>query len=136
MSLPEKKVKELIDLMNSKSTASVPAAKPIIEMFNLAMDEKVLDYLLKAGQETHTVPQLEEIYYEMYGGDRDEWNEFWEKRIKRYSFFHPYEESNRETYELSPIFPGGLNLPLQVLLQRKEQPLSVSLWNSGRFSKS
>ena len=43
MALPEKKVKELIALMNSKSTASVPAAKPIIEMFGISMDEKVLD---------------------------------------------------------------------------------------------
>ena len=106
MALPEKKVKELIALMNSKSTASVPAAKQNVEMFNLAMVEKVLDYLLKAGVETHTIPQLEEIYHEMYGGDSEEWQNFWEKRIKRYSFFHPYEESNREIYELSPIFPG------------------------------
>lgn len=106
MALPEKKVKELIDLMNSKSTASVPAAKQIVEMFNLAMDEKVLDYLLKAGVETHTIPQLEEIYHEMYGGDSEEWQNFWEKRIKRYSFFHPYDETNRDIYELSPIFPG------------------------------
>ena len=33
MSLPEKKVKELIALMNSKSTASVPAAKQIVAFF-------------------------------------------------------------------------------------------------------
>ena len=106
MSLPEKKVKELIDLMNSKSTASIPAAKPIVEMFNLAMDEKTLDYLLKAGQETRTIPQLEEIYHEMYGGDHEEWQQYWLTKIKQYSFFHPCDESNREIYELSPIFPG------------------------------
>ena len=106
MALPEKKVKELIALMNSKSTASVPAAKPIIEMFGLAMNEKVLDYLLKAGQDVHTIPELEEIYHEMYGGDSEEWQLFWENSIKKYSFFHPYDEKNRELYELSPIFPG------------------------------
>ena len=106
MSLPEKKVKELIALMNSKSTASVPAAKQIVEMFNMAMDEQTLDYLLVAGQETHTVPQLKEIYHDMYGGDDARWEEFWNNKIKKYSFFHPYDETNREIYELSPIFPG------------------------------
>ena len=44
MALPEKRLKELINLMNSKSTASIPAAKPIIEMFNMAMDEKTMEY--------------------------------------------------------------------------------------------
>ena len=35
MSLPEKKVKQLIDMMNSMSSASIPAKKPILEMFIL-----------------------------------------------------------------------------------------------------
>ena len=85
MSLPEKKVKELIALMNSKSTASVPAAKQIVEMFGMAMDEKTLDYLLLAGQETHTIPELKEIYHQMYGGDDASWEDFWQKKIKKYS---------------------------------------------------
>ena len=47
MALPEKKVKELIALMNSKSTASVPAAKPIIEMFGLSGSDYpgVMDFM-------------------------------------------------------------------------------------------
>lgn len=106
MALPEKRLKELINLMNSKSTASVPAAKPIIEMFNMAMDEKTMEYLLKAGVEIHTVPELKAIYHEMYGGDDAEWQDFWENNILMFSFFHPCDESNREIYELSPIFPG------------------------------
>ena len=106
MSLPEKRVKELIALMNSKSTASIPAAKPIIEMVNLAMDEKTMEYLLKAGQEKHTVAELKAIYHEMYGGDDVRWQDYWENTILMYSFFHPYDEKDRDIYELSPIFPG------------------------------
>ena len=56
--LPETKVKTLIDKMNSMSGASIPAQKPIIEMFNLAMDEKMLDYLLGIGTEYHTKEEL------------------------------------------------------------------------------
>ena len=54
MSLPEAKVKLLIDKMNSMSSASIPAQKPIIEMFDMAMEEKRVDYLLKAGTEYDT----------------------------------------------------------------------------------
>ncbi|MBQ3008390.1 MAG: hypothetical protein IJD80_02270, partial [Oscillospiraceae bacterium] len=93
MSLPEKRVKELIDLMNSKSTASIPSAKPIIEMFELAMDEKTMEYLLKAGQEDHTVPELKAIYHEMYGGDDEEWQDYWENTLMLMSFFHPHSET-------------------------------------------
>ena len=52
--LPEKKVLQLIDMMNSMSSANIPAKKPILEMFDLAMDEKTLDYLIAMG--THSKP--------------------------------------------------------------------------------
>ena len=107
MALPEKKVKELIALMNSKSTASVPAAKPIIEMFGLAMDEKVLDYLLKSGQDVHTIPELEEIYHEMYGGDSKEWQLFWENSIKKYRFL----------IRISDYNPNNKNCPKAFILR-------------------
>ncbi|MBQ8604778.1 MAG: 4Fe-4S dicluster domain-containing protein [Oscillospiraceae bacterium] len=106
MSLPEKKVKELIEKMNSMSTASIPSAKPIVEMFNLAMDEKTLDYLLAIGTDPLTVPQLEHIYHNMYGGDKAEWEKYWNEILMTYSFVHPHSETDRSLYELSPIFPG------------------------------
>jgi len=46
MNLLEDKVIKLIDLMNSMSSSAIPAKQPIIEMFNLAMDKKMLDYLI------------------------------------------------------------------------------------------
>ncbi len=105
MALPEKRVKELIVLMNSKSNANIPRVKPIVEMFGLAMDEKTMEYLLVAGRDIHTSAQLEEIYHNMYGGGDEEWRIFWQN-IKEYSFFHPCDENNHDLYELSPIFPG------------------------------
>ena len=105
MNLPEKKVKELIDLMNSMSTASIPAQKPIIEMFNLAMDEKMLDYLLTIGTEYHTKDELGAIYHKLYGGNASDWEGYW-KEIITMSFVHPKSNEERHLYGLSPIFPG------------------------------
>ena len=52
--LDTKKVKELIGMMNSMSNSSIPAQKPIIEMFNLAMDEKMLDYLIEMNTKSYS----------------------------------------------------------------------------------
>ena len=105
MNLPEKKIKQLIDLMNSVSSASIPAQKPILEMFDLAMDEKMLDYLIKLGTTPHTIQELETIYYEMYGGSNEEWKAFWNEVITK-SFVHPKSNEERHLFLLSPIFPG------------------------------
>ncbi|MBQ6841634.1 MAG: hypothetical protein IJO80_00265 [Firmicutes bacterium] len=60
MALPQDKLKKLIDLMNSKSNVScpVPMHPNIIELFDLAMDEQTMDFLLAVGADVCTVPQL------------------------------------------------------------------------------
>ena len=47
MRLPEKKVRRLITMMNSVSKFTLPAVKPLIDCFDLAMDEHTLDFLLE-----------------------------------------------------------------------------------------
>ena len=69
MRLPENKVKELIALMNSVSNGGIPPQEPILELFDLAMDEKTVDFLLAVGSEPKTVQQLEEGYTAMGGED-------------------------------------------------------------------
>ena len=59
--------------MNSMSSANIPAKKPILEMFDLAMDEKMLDYLIAMGTKPHTVGQLRNGYHSMYGGTKEDW---------------------------------------------------------------
>ena len=76
MSLPEKKVLQLVDLMNSMSSANIPAKKPILEMFDIAMDEKMLDYLIAMGTKPHTIGQLRNGYHKMYGGTKEDWEAF------------------------------------------------------------
>ena len=101
--LDTKKVKELIGMMNSMSNSSIPAQKPIIEMFNLAMDEKMLDYLLAMNTKQYTIDELKQLYIQMYGDNG--WNEHLEE-LKLMSFIHPKNNEERHLYELSPIFPG------------------------------
>lgn len=103
--IPEKKIKELIARMNSMSSASIPAQKPIVEMFDIAMDEKMCDYLLNIGTDYHTVEELEKIYYDMFGEDKDAWNTHWQE-VLLMSFVHPKSNEERHLYGLSPIFPG------------------------------
>ncbi|MBE6037965.1 MAG: 4Fe-4S dicluster domain-containing protein [Anaerofustis stercorihominis] len=106
MTLPENKVTQLIDLMNSVSTAVIPAQKPIIELFNIAMDEKTVDYLLKLGKECYKVEELKTIYHELFGGNDEDWNDFWTNRLMKYSFLHPVSETQRDVYQILSIFPG------------------------------
>ena len=103
--IPEKKIKELIARMNSMSSASIPAQKPIVEMFDIAMDEKMCDYLLNIGTDYHTVEELEKIYYDMFSEDQDAWNAHWQE-VLLMSFVHPKSNEERHLYGLSPIFPG------------------------------
>lgn len=102
MGLPKRKVIALIHKMNSMTQASIPPHKAIIEMFNLAMDEKMLDYLLKLDTKQYTLKQLEEVYVSMY---QDGWEEF-KKELFLMSFVHPVSNDKNDMYELSSIFPG------------------------------
>lgn len=100
--LPVKKVKALIHNMNAMSESTIAPMKPIIEMFNMAMDEKMLDYLLKLGTEEYTMDELETIYVDMY---KDGWLEF-KKELLNMCFVHPSGHDKPDIYELSAIFPG------------------------------
>ncbi len=79
MKLPEKKVKKLIGMMNSITQVKIPPMKPILEIFDMAMDEKMLDFLLRVGVEEHTMKELKKIYVRMYGREDYEknWKAFW-----------------------------------------------------------
>ena len=100
--LPENKLKELIGMMNSVSSSAIPPQPPILEMFDIAMDEKMLDYLLAVGTEPHTVAELEAIYRAQ---GHEDWEAHW-KEVLQMSFVHPYTDTQRHLYQLSPIFPG------------------------------
>ena len=103
--LETKKVKKLIEMMNSMSNSSIPAHDAIIEMFNLAMDEKMLDYLLAMGTSEYTKDDLKQLYFKLYGNNENEWNAHYDELILM-SFIHPKNNEERYIYELSPIFPG------------------------------
>lgn len=50
MGLPETKVKQQIGLMNSVSNDGIPPQSPILELFDLAMDEPwIIPYAGNAG---------------------------------------------------------------------------------------
>lgn len=103
--LDKRKVKMLIEMMNSMSNSSIPAQKPIIEMFNLAMDEKMLDYLLAMKTNQYTMDELKQLYFKLYGNDEVEWKNHLDELLLM-SFIHPVSNEERNLYELSPIFPG------------------------------
>ena len=105
MSLPKKKVKQLIELMNSKSEASLLPLKQLYELIEIAMDEKMLDYLLEAGQTYHTKEELQTIYHRMYNGTEEEWKSFFSE-ILLMCFLHVKSHENPDIYGLTPIFPG------------------------------
>lgn len=104
MKLPRQKVEKIIELMNSMTQSAIPPQDPIIEMFELAMDEKMLDYLLEIGTTEYTMDQLEAVYVKMYG---EGWEEF-KAKLLLMSFVHPVSNEKPDVYELSSIFPGWI----------------------------
>ena len=122
MGLPEKKVKELLGMMNAMSTVKIPEHKAVLECFDLAMDEQMLDYLLKVGTEPHTVPQLEALYHEMYHGDIEAWEAWWTEQMAM-CFVHPRNNDDREHYVLAPFFPGWVEMSVGGPLNAKREAI-------------
>ena len=119
MKLPEKKVKKLIGMMNSITQVKIPPMKPILEIFDMAMDEKMLDYLLRVGVEEHTMKELKKLYVRMYGKEDYEknWASFW-KELYEMSFLLPGEKDSSR-FMLATIFPGWIELSVSGQLNEK-----------------
>ncbi len=124
MKLPEKKVKELIAMMNSLSEVKIPPMKPIIECFEMGMDEDMLDFLLAMGTEERTVPQMEELYNSTVGkkpGARV-WDSVWAE-ILEMSFVFPADHEHPNVYKLASIFPGWIELSVSGPLNEKRKAI-------------
>lgn len=105
--LPEEKVKQLIEMMNSITSVVIPPQQPVLELFDIAMDEKMVDFLLQVGTSVHTLAELKEIYYQMYGESEEEWKAYWDL-IQLRGFIHQESHEERDKWILTPIFPGWI----------------------------
>lgn len=123
MSLPEKKVKKLIGMMNSITEVKIPPMKPIIECFEIGMDEKMLDFLLRCGVEEHTMQELKGIYIDLYGKQDFEknWDSVWQE-IYEMSFLIPGEKDSTK-FMLATIFPGWIELSVSGPLNEKRKAI-------------
>lgn len=104
--LPEKKVKELIGLMNSISSVRIPALKPVFELFNMTMDEFMVDYLIQVGTSPKSKDEFKEIYIKLKNTD-DGFKDHWETLMIT-GFIHVESNERRDLYSLTPIFPGWI----------------------------
>ena len=105
--LPKDKVEQLIGMMNSITSVAIPPQPPIIELFDLAMDEKMLDYLLKVGTSVHTLDELKQIYLATFSDGEEGWNKHWDEVMLR-GFIHQESHEERDKFILTPIFPGWI----------------------------
>ena len=122
--LPEEKVKQLIELMNSTTDTKIPAQKEIIACFRLAMDEQMLDYLIACGPEPVTKDQLEEEFCILQRQGvlpvTQSWESFWAE-IMDMSFMMPLPD--RTHYQLASIFPGWIELSVSGPLNPKRRAI-------------
>ena len=116
--LPEEKIKDLLKLMNSTTQGKLPAHELVLQCFELAMDEKMMDYLIAVGTELHTVEELEAIYNSMY--DDGKWDETWDE-IMLMSFLLPNQDSSK--YILASVFPGWVELSVSGPLNEKRRAI-------------
>ncbi len=106
--------------------------KPILEIFDMAMDEKILDYLIALGVEEHSSEELKALYINLYGQDDfdQNWDAFW-KEIYEMSFVIPGEKDS-DKYLLATIFPGWIELSVSGELNEKRAAIIekfMEFWN-------
>ena len=116
--LPEEKIKALLKMMNSTTQGKLPAHELVLECFELAMDEKMMDYLLAVGPEPHTVEELEALYNSMYTDGK--WSEHWAEMMVM-SFLLPCQD--RVHYILASVFPGWVELSVSGPLNEKRKAI-------------
>lgn len=105
--LPEKKVKELIGLMNSISSVKIPTLPPVFELFDMTMDENMVDYLIQVGTTPKTKEQLKTIYNNLFDENEEAWNKYWD-HLMLTGFIHVESNERRDLFSLTPIFPGWI----------------------------
>lgn len=116
--LPEEKVKALIELMNSTTLGKIPPQEPILDCFDMAMDEKTLDFLLAVGTDLHTKEELEAIYAGLYNDGKFE--ELW-AGIMECCFLFPTPD--KKQYVLASIFPGWIEFTVSGPLNEKRRKI-------------
>ena len=124
MKLSEQKIKQLIAMMNSLSEVKIPPMKPILECFDMGMDEDMMDFLLEVGPKERTLEELKAIYGKGVGsqpGKRD-WDSFFGE-ILEMSFLFPADHERRDVYQLASIFPGWIELSVSGPLNEKRKAI-------------
>lgn len=106
----KKKITQLAKYMNQKSLIRVPLISPIINCFDILLDNQQLDFLLQLEDKKFTYQDLKELYLE---DDVD-------------SFLYPIMHYGmiwciHDRYELSPIFPGWIEICLSGPLDEKKK---------------
>lgn len=99
----KEKAAQLGKLMNTKSTFSVPLIKVILECFEIAFTETDIDRLLMVGEGEYTKEQLSQLW----GLDAAEFEEYF-NHITNIGALWPRRQAG--LYELSPIFPGWIEI--------------------------
>lgn len=111
--LPKEKVKKLIELMNSISSVKIPTLSPVFDLFNMTMDEHMVDYLTEVGTTPKTKEELKVIYNRLFNDDVNEWNKYWD-HLMLTGFIHVESNERRDLYSLTPIFPGWIEFYITV----------------------
>lgn len=128
MKLDEAKVRQLITKMNGHSFSQIPPEPPILKCFDLAMDEKTLDFLLFLPNRPLTRDEIEVGYNEFCNDGK--WQEMWDG-IREMSFFVPLPGGTH--YNIATIFPGWIELTVSgPLTQQRRDILNtfMEFWNS------
>lgn len=99
----KEKATQLAKLMNTKSKFSVPIVKVILECFEIAMTEVDLDRLLLVGEKEYTREELQKLWQL----DDNEFQEYFLYIMERGVLWPRHDD---KIYELSPIFPGWIEI--------------------------
>lgn len=120
--LDKNKLKKVLEMMNQRSSTKMPAMKPVLEIIDMVMDEKMLDWCLAVGPGPVAKTEMQRIYHEMYGGSQKEWEEHWKATLIR-GFYQPESNDNRNDYTMVSMFPGWIEMSVAGL----DEPVSSQI---------
>lgn len=120
--LPKDKLKQVLEMMNSRSSTKMPAMKQVLKILDMVMDQQMLDWLLAVGPGPVAKAEMQKIYHDMYGGVEEDWIAHWKKTLVT-GFYQPASKDNRVEYTMVPMFPGWIEMSVAGL----EEPRSSQI---------
>jgi len=121
----KKKIRTLLAMMNKQNKRLIPIAPPLIEMMDLTVTEKELDYLLMMGIKSYDY----EVGLNSGNLPDNQFRAFFEEMQKKGLVHVDFDENGKEKYRLNAIAVGWYETMVHYLSGKPQETAFSEKWN-------